>query len=131
MTDSMGMIQVDGITYRVAHLGRNAYEIVRLLDDVSLGAFRRERASLTSTFIAGEHSVRYIARIAVRQGKTKWRPAIPASRWKGFAIERMARVASYFLPARPQRLDGTGSPRSMQARTWRPATWLQAAISHP
>ena len=123
MTDSMGMIQVDGITYRVAHLGRNAYEIVRLLDDVSLGAFRRERASLTSTFIAGEHSVRYIARIAVRQGKTKWRPAI--------AIERMARVASYFLPARPQRLDGTGSPRSMQARTWRPATWLQAAISHP
>jgi len=116
MTDSMGMIQVDGITYRIAHLGKNAYEIVRLLDDVSLGAFGRERASLSSTFIAGGHSLRHIARIAVRQGKTKWRPAVPASRWKGFAIERMAGVASYFLPTRPQRLDGTGSPRTMQAR---------------
>ena len=74
MTDSMGMIQLDGITYRIAHLGNNAYEIVRLLDDVRLGAFRRERASLSSAFIDGGHSLRSLARIAVRQGKTKWHP---------------------------------------------------------
>ena len=103
MADSMGMIQVDGVTYRIAHLGNNAYEIVRLLDDVSLGAFHRERASLASTFIAGEPSLRHIARIAVRQGKTKWGPAVPASRWKGFAIERMARLASPLLADAPRK----------------------------
>lgn len=75
MNDSMGMIQVDGITYRIVHVGKDSYEIVRLLDDLSLGAFRRERASLTSNFMAGAHSLRDIARIAVRQGKTKWHPA--------------------------------------------------------
>lgn|SRR5688572_24734939 len=101
MSNSMGMIQVDGVTYRIAHLGRNAYEVVRLLDDVSLGAFRPESASRTSTLIAGEHSLRNIARIAVRQGKTKWRPAAPASGWKGFAIERMARVTAHFLADSP------------------------------
>ncbi|HEY6723400.1 MAG TPA: hypothetical protein VI197_05185 [Polyangiaceae bacterium] len=116
MSNSMGMIQVDGITYRIAHLGRNAYEVVRLLDDVSLGAFRPERASLNSTLIGADHSLRHIASIAVRQGKTKWRPVAPASGWKGFAIERMARVTAYFLLTPPQRLDRTGSPPSMQAR---------------
>ena len=79
MTDSMGMIQVDGITYRIVHLGNNAYEIVRVLDDVSLGAFGRERASLSSTFTAGGHSLRDVARIAVRQGKTRWHPGALAS----------------------------------------------------
>lgn len=79
MTDSMGMIQVDGITYRIAHLGNNAYEIVRVLDDVSLGAFGRKNASLRSTFSGGGHSLRDLARIAVRQGKTRWHPRALAS----------------------------------------------------
>ena len=110
MTESMGMIQVDGVTYRIGHLGSNAYEIVRLIDDVNLGAFRRERASLSSSFSAGGHCLRHIARIAVRQGKTKWHPAAPASTWKGFAIDRMAKVAASFLLTRPKRLAGTGLP---------------------
>lgn len=110
MTESMGMIQVDGVTYRIGHLGSDAYEIVRLIDDVSLGAFRRERASLSSTFIADGHSLRHIARIAVRQGKTKWHPVARASLWKGLAVGRMAKVAvaSCFSLKRPQRLGGTG-----------------------
>lgn len=131
MTDSMGMIQVDGVTYRIVHLGGSGYEVVRLLDDVCLGGFRRERASLTSNFSAGEHSLRHIARIAVRQGKTKWHPTTPSSWCKGFAVEQMATIASYFWHTRPKSTDPTGSRPSIDASAPRSARSLGEAIAHP
>lgn len=69
MTGSMVMIHVDGITYRIGCLDRNACDIVRVLDDVSLGACYRQGTAFSSTFIAGGNSLGQIARIAVRQGK--------------------------------------------------------------
>lgn len=114
MTDSMGMIQVEGVSYRIAHLGRNDYEVVRLLDDISLGSFNKGRAAITCSLVAGEHSLRDIARVAVRQGKTKWKPAAPTSCCKAFVVERMGTIASYFQAKRQSA--AANSVRSTQFR---------------
>jgi hypothetical protein len=77
--NSMGMIQVEGLTYRVGYLGKSEYEIVRLLDDVRLGSFRSEGTRITSRSSPGEGSLVTFAQAAVRQGRTKWTPQAPAS----------------------------------------------------
>lgn len=112
MLHSMGMIQVKGVTYRITCVGRNEYEVVRLLDDIRLGSFQKQRASIIYRPVAGEHSLPAIARFAVQQGKTKWKPAANGSRQRSAAGERLAAIASFLLESRnvgPQNDGGVAS----------------------
>jgi hypothetical protein len=65
-----GMVQVGGTTYRIVRLERGHYEVVRILDDASLGTFRaRPAVTVTS---GDEELVLLVARAAIQTGKTSW-----------------------------------------------------------
>jgi len=69
------MFQFAGVTYRIDRVGKE-YEIVRLLDDVTIGSFRESaRTAVVRDPEADEPSIRSIACAAIRQGKTLWKPA--------------------------------------------------------
>ena len=67
-----GMVQVEGTTYRIVRIKRGNYKVVRVLDDVSVGAF-----SVGTTFEMApdgidENLLREIARVAIQGAKTTW-----------------------------------------------------------
>ena len=70
-----GMVQVHSVTYRIVRVRAGHYEVVRLLDDVRVGAFslgtRRE-----AIMIEGEapEVIREVARAALQGGRTTWAP---------------------------------------------------------
>jgi len=66
-----GMVQVGGTTYRIVRLERGHYEVVRILDDASLGTFRA-RPSVHVTSGSDEELVLLVARAAIQTGKTSW-----------------------------------------------------------
>jgi hypothetical protein len=66
-----GMVQVGGSTYRIVRLERGHYEVVRILDDVSLGTFRA-RPAVQGTSGNDEELVLLVARAAIQTGKTSW-----------------------------------------------------------
>jgi hypothetical protein len=66
-----GMVQVGGTTYRIVRLERGLYEVVRILDDASLGTFRA-RPSVQVTSGENEELVLLVARAAIQTGKTSW-----------------------------------------------------------
>ena len=66
-----GMVQVLGTTYRISRIERGHYEVVRILDDSSIGSFRAE-PQLVITSGSDEGLLRSIARAAVQTGKTSW-----------------------------------------------------------
>jgi hypothetical protein len=67
-----GMVQVEGMTYRIVRIKRGHYSVVRVLDDLAVGRF-----SVGKTFemapdgIASE-LLREIARVAIQGAKTTW-----------------------------------------------------------
>jgi hypothetical protein len=69
-----GMVQVHSVTYRIVRVRAGHYEVVRLLDDVSVGTFslgtRRE------PIIEGDAPdvIREVARAALQGGRTTWTP---------------------------------------------------------
>jgi hypothetical protein len=68
-----GMVQLSGVTYRIARLDRGVYEVVRLLDDVRVGTFVQSGPGL-DVFPEGIelHLLREIARTAIQKAKTSW-----------------------------------------------------------
>ena len=66
-----GMVQVGGTTYRIVRLERGLYEVVRILDDASLGTFRA-RPVVQVTSGSDEEIVLLVARAAIQTGKTSW-----------------------------------------------------------
>lgn len=69
-----GMIQVHSITYRIVRVRKGTYEVIRLLDDASVGTF--SLAPRTEPRCEGEHAelIREIARAAVQGARTTWVP---------------------------------------------------------
>jgi hypothetical protein len=66
MVAKAGMVQVAGVTYRVARL-RRRYDVVRVLDDRTVGAFQvAPSLELVESVIPGE-TLREIAREALRR----------------------------------------------------------------
>jgi hypothetical protein len=69
-----GMVQVHSVTYRIVRVSAGHYDVVRLLDDVRVGAFtlgtRRE------PIIEGDapEVIREVARAALQGGRTTWAP---------------------------------------------------------
>jgi hypothetical protein len=71
MQSVKGMVQVSGRTFRIVRITRGHYEVIRILDDARIGAFR---STPTLSVCEGEHRdlVREIARCAIQGGKTSW-----------------------------------------------------------
>jgi hypothetical protein len=69
-----GMIQVGSVTYRIARVRPGVYDVVRLLDDVSIGMF--SLGANRQPVFDGEvpELLRTIARAALQGGRTTWAP---------------------------------------------------------
>lgn len=69
-----GMVQVHSVTYRIVRVRAGHYDVVRLLDDVRVGAF--SLGSRHETIIEGDapEVVREVARAALQGGRTTWTP---------------------------------------------------------
>lgn len=66
---TVGMVQVGGTTYRVERLSSRHYQVVRIVDDATVGtffSFPRLQVVSTRIQLAAMHE---IARAAVRQAK--------------------------------------------------------------
>jgi hypothetical protein len=72
ITNSRGMVQVLGATYRIVQKG-SSYEVVRVLDDRVVGAFRH---ATELEVIGGEapEQLLLIARAALRAARLAWSP---------------------------------------------------------
>ena len=68
-----GMVQVDGVTYRIVRVASARYDVIRVLDDVRVGGFQS-----APTFEVSEGSkidpgsLRKIGRTAIQRAKTSW-----------------------------------------------------------
>jgi len=69
-----GMVQVHSVTYRIVRVRAGYYDVVRLLDDVRVGAF--SVAPRQETIIEGDSPelIREVARAALQGGRTTWTP---------------------------------------------------------
>jgi hypothetical protein len=69
-----GMVQVHGVTYRIARVRAGQYEVVRVLDDVRIGLF--SVGPHEEAVIQGDTPdvVREVARVALQGGRTTWVP---------------------------------------------------------
>lgn len=67
-----GMVLVGGATYRIVRTARSRYDVVRISDDVTVGAFASApRVEVLSATI-DELLLREIARTAIQGAKTSW-----------------------------------------------------------
>ncbi len=67
-----GMVQVAGTTYRIVRLKHGEYGVVRVLDDVRVGAFSNKSAVEVSPEGIEAPLMREIARVAIQGAKTSW-----------------------------------------------------------
>jgi hypothetical protein len=67
-----GMVLVDGATYRIVRTSRAHYDVVRISDDTTVGAFKSApRVEVLSSTI-DQKVLREIARVAIQGAKTSW-----------------------------------------------------------
>jgi len=75
-----GMVQVHSVTYRIVRVRAGHYEVVRLLDDVKVGAFsfgtKQLGAKQEAIIVEGDapEGIREVARAALQGGRTTWAP---------------------------------------------------------
>jgi len=69
-----GMVQVHSVTYRIVRVRAGQYDVVRLLDDVRVGAF--SLGTQREAIIEGDAPdvIREVARAALQGGRTTWAP---------------------------------------------------------
>ena len=67
-----GMVQVGGTTYRIVRIKRGHYNVVRVLDDVRVGAFSSGAAVEVAPEGIEADLMREIARAAIQGAKTTW-----------------------------------------------------------
>jgi hypothetical protein len=68
-----GMVQVDGVTYRLVRVSRGTYQVVRILDDVIVGSFQSlPRLAVTGAQGVDAELMERIARAALQGAKTSW-----------------------------------------------------------
>ena len=67
-----GMVQVDGSTYRIVRVSQASYEVIRVLDDTCVGAFRSSPSIEVTPRLIDADLLREIARTAVKGAKTSW-----------------------------------------------------------
>ena len=69
-----GMVQAQGVTYRIVRVQVGIYDVVRLLDDVRVGTFKL--GAHHDALIEGDapEVIREVARAALQGGRTTWAP---------------------------------------------------------
>ena len=72
MQSVKGMVQVDGSTYRIVRTAYAHYDVVRVLDDKTVGAFRSAPRVEVTTADIDAKLLREIARTAIQGAKTSW-----------------------------------------------------------
>jgi len=72
MSSVRGMVQVDGVTYRIARVGAGRYEVTRILDDASLGLFFLGPPFELRPTATDSAALRLVAQTALRDAKTSW-----------------------------------------------------------
>ena len=69
-----GMVQVHSVTYRIVRIRAGHYDVVRVLDDVSVGTFSLAPHQEAICEGASPDLVREVARAALQGGRTTWAP---------------------------------------------------------
>ncbi len=72
MSAVKGMVQVGGGTYRIVRLSSTNYEVIRVLDDRSVGTFRSSPTLEVSPREIDAALLREVARSAIKGAKTSW-----------------------------------------------------------
>jgi hypothetical protein len=72
MSAVKGMVQVGGGTYRIVRLSSSNYEVIRVLDDTSVGTFRSSPTLEVSPRQIEASLLREVARSAIKGAKTSW-----------------------------------------------------------
>ena len=67
-----GMVQVDGVTYRIVRVARSRYDVIRVLDDVRVGGFQSGPTFEVNASHVTEVAMREIGRMAIQRAKTSW-----------------------------------------------------------
>jgi hypothetical protein len=67
-----GMVQVDGVTYRIVRVSSARYDVIRVLDDVRVGGFQSAPTFEVSESMIDEGSLREIGRTAIQRAKTSY-----------------------------------------------------------
>jgi hypothetical protein len=67
-----GMVQVDGVTYRIVRVSSARYDVIRVLDDVRVGGFQSAPTFEVSESNIDERSLREIGRMAIQRAKTSF-----------------------------------------------------------
>ena len=67
-----GMVQVDGVTYRIVRVASSRYDVVRVLDDQKVGAFQSAPTFEVTAVGITEGALREIAKTAIQRAKTSW-----------------------------------------------------------
>ena len=67
-----GMVQVGGSTYRIVRVSQASYEVIRVLDDTCVGAFRSAPSLVVTPLKIDGDLLREIARTAIKDAKTSW-----------------------------------------------------------
>ena len=67
-----GMVQVAGTTYRIVRVQRGQYNVVRILDDTSVGGFSNGPTVAVAPNGIDATLMREIVRVAIQGAKTSW-----------------------------------------------------------
>jgi hypothetical protein len=69
-TTVKGMVQYEGVTYRIVRLARGSYSVVRIKDDMEVGRFTTQPQLLVSDEKISLDELREIVKFAIRSART-------------------------------------------------------------
>jgi hypothetical protein len=74
-----GMVEVGGTTFRIERVEESVYEVIRIRDDVNVGAFRTAPIVCVVRTQLEPALIQSIARAAIQSGKVSWARRLPSS----------------------------------------------------
>jgi hypothetical protein len=67
-----GMVQLDGVTYRIVRIATGSYSVIRIRDDQDVGSFKTAPALGIEARLVEPNVLREIARLAIHTAKTSY-----------------------------------------------------------
>ncbi|HEX3850702.1 MAG TPA: hypothetical protein VHW01_07030 [Polyangiaceae bacterium] len=72
-TKVKGMVQLEGMTYRIVRVAAGSYSVVRIRDDVDVGGFETKPGLPLDARVVEPALLRQIAQTAIHAAKTSYR----------------------------------------------------------